>query len=412
MSQHYDYLIAGAGCAGLSLAWRLVRSGLGDAKILILDPDPKRSNDRTWCFWQSEEPDLPCLPSRVWDRLEVLTFAGELDLQIAPFRYYHVNGQDYYDQIRETLAAHPQVTWRQERVLTFQEQGGHVEVMTQVAAYTATWAFSSIRTEIPSPKKSRDWGDQVQHFAGWFIETEHPVFDPDKVVFMDFTVEQEEDVRFYYVLPFSETKALVEFTVFSREAWREEAYEPFLEDYLARLQAKGSGSIQLEGKEKGAIPMTTDVPDRWQQPRVMRIGLAGGSARAGTGYAFSYIQRETQQIVDSLARYGRPILKKSHTTRHMFYDSLLLYLVDRRGGRMHEIFGQLFRRQPAARVLRFLGEDSSWSEEFWIMARLPWAPFLRALWAHVFAWCWDLITSGITTTLPANQSPAHAYRER
>jgi lycopene beta-cyclase len=48
----YDYLITGAGAAGLSLAYHLNQSGLSDKRILLIDRAPKTSNDRTWCFWE------------------------------------------------------------------------------------------------------------------------------------------------------------------------------------------------------------------------------------------------------------------------------------------------------------------------------------------------------------------------
>ena len=39
----YDYIIAGAGCAGLSLAMHIIHSGkLQDKKVLIIDQNPKK----------------------------------------------------------------------------------------------------------------------------------------------------------------------------------------------------------------------------------------------------------------------------------------------------------------------------------------------------------------------------------
>ena len=49
--KHYDFIMAGGGLAGLSLALNLVCSPLGDRSILIVDRDDKNRNDHTWCFW-------------------------------------------------------------------------------------------------------------------------------------------------------------------------------------------------------------------------------------------------------------------------------------------------------------------------------------------------------------------------
>ena len=41
-----------------------------------------------------------------------------------------------------------------------------------------------------------------QHFLGWTIETENDFFDDNKIRFMDFSVDQQEEIRFMYVLHF------------------------------------------------------------------------------------------------------------------------------------------------------------------------------------------------------------------
>ena len=49
----YDFIIAGAGCAGLSLLYRILQEpALQNKSVLIIDKDTKNSNDRTWCFWE------------------------------------------------------------------------------------------------------------------------------------------------------------------------------------------------------------------------------------------------------------------------------------------------------------------------------------------------------------------------
>ncbi|MEO1385612.1 MAG: lycopene cyclase family protein, partial [Bacteroidota bacterium] len=47
---------------------------------------------------------------------------------------------------------------------------------------------------------------------GWYIQTKQSFFNPEEMILMDFRIPQDEDVRFVYVLPVSENKALIEFT--------------------------------------------------------------------------------------------------------------------------------------------------------------------------------------------------------
>ena len=44
--KNYDYIIAGGGAAGLSLAWYLSQTTKANASVLIIDKDKKQNNDK------------------------------------------------------------------------------------------------------------------------------------------------------------------------------------------------------------------------------------------------------------------------------------------------------------------------------------------------------------------------------
>ena len=54
-----------------------------------------------------------------------------------------------------------------------------------------------------------------QHFRGWEIETDRPVFNPQLPTLFDFRTPQDGHMRFVYTLPFAENRALIEYTLFS-----------------------------------------------------------------------------------------------------------------------------------------------------------------------------------------------------
>ena len=59
MSKKYEYIIAGAGLAGLSLAYKIRKDqSLNGKSILLVDKDHKNKNDRTWCFWSRTKGDF------------------------------------------------------------------------------------------------------------------------------------------------------------------------------------------------------------------------------------------------------------------------------------------------------------------------------------------------------------------
>ena len=66
----FDYIIAGGGAAGLSLAWNLSRSEiLRNKTVLIIDRDDKKRNDRTWGFWTKDFVDFDDILFRQFHRL-------------------------------------------------------------------------------------------------------------------------------------------------------------------------------------------------------------------------------------------------------------------------------------------------------------------------------------------------------
>ena len=55
-----------------------------------------------------------------------------------------------------------------------------------------------------------------QHFCGVEIETKNNFFDEEIFNLMDFDCEQRESVHFFYTLPYSKNKALIETTWLSK----------------------------------------------------------------------------------------------------------------------------------------------------------------------------------------------------
>ena len=101
MQNHYtkvDYLFAGAGASATLLLINMEKQGLlKDKKILILDPDTKHNNDKTYCFWseQNEQLILNCrhLISHQWEEVCVNRNKQE---SLLPKKYFHITGIDVY----------------------------------------------------------------------------------------------------------------------------------------------------------------------------------------------------------------------------------------------------------------------------------------------------------------------------
>lgn len=378
----YDYIIAGGGGAGLSLLYRLARSAsLRERRILLLDPAPnKTANDRTWCFWEREAGPFEDIVCHRWTDLWV--YQGEQfarRLAIAPFVYKMIRSGDFYRYVRESLTALPHLDIRAAAVQHIRNTGQGVTVTSEAGTFTADWCFSSIPHERPDRSRA-NYLDQ--HFRGWFIRTERPVFAPEQAIFMDFRLPQQGETRFFYVLPTSPQTALVELAIFSNHHLSSAGYDGHIRQYL-QAHWPQLGAYEITEAEAGVIPMT-DYPFAAHDDRIVYLGMAGGDTRASTGYTFWNIQQRLDRLVPALERGLPPHLPPTWAQRrHRLYDAVLLRVLQHNYADADRVFASLFANNPPQRVLAFLNGQSSLAEELALLASVPTGPFARALWEEV-----------------------------
>lgn len=378
---HYDYIIIGAGAAGLLLADALCKDGFFASKsILMLDKDDKTKNDRTWCFWEHGKGPFDGLIHKTWD----LIYVGGQQLQkstsIAPYTYKMLRGIDFYNHFLPKVRAYPNITWVQKEVESIQENDSMVVVTTASRSYTCEKVFSSLY-DASIPNGQKEFPVLQQHFLGWFIKTDQSVFNPDEATFMDFSVPQKGNTRFMYVLPLSPTEALVEYTLFSEHLLEKREYEEAIKTYI-KEKLKNTKYTILE-REFGSIPMTCYPFHQHNSDRVFHIGVAGGWAKPSTGYTFYNTSREIPKLVKHL-KAGKPLSEFHQKSRFKFYDMLLLDILYENNHLGHDIFESMFKRRKASLILKFLENETNLWEELQIVTAPRPMPFIKALLKRIF----------------------------
>ncbi|TAG12574.1 MAG: lycopene cyclase [Sphingobacteriia bacterium] len=377
MKKNYDYIITGAGCAGLSLLYRLLQDPYFlSKKILVIDAALKNSNDRTWCFWEKEPDIFESIVFHRWNSLAFYSSNYTGDLQINPYTYKMIRGIDFYEFIKSTAAAFSNIEWKQARVkaLINNTDKGLAGVELEDEMVYAETVFNSILFEPIQPKKNEFYF--LQHFKGWEIETVEPVFDASKATFMDFRVSQQVGTNFIYVLPTSATTALVEYTLFTEKLLAPADYDTALKKYISEFMQITDYTVKHE--EFGIIPMTNTRFPR-VEGRIVYIGIAGGAAKASTGYAFKFIQQRTKAIVAALKKgESVSVLASFKQRKGNLYDGVLLHVLHHNYMRGDEIFAAIFKRNKASDVLRFLDDEGSLYTDLKIMRSVPTAVFLPA----------------------------------
>jgi lycopene beta-cyclase len=371
----YDYIIAGSGCAGLSLLYKLLLTpSLQNKSILIVDKDQKKTNDRTWCFWEKKPGLFEAIVHAKWKTLAFLSTDFKKELELKSYTYKMILGIDFYNFVINFAKEFKNVTFLHETIVSIDCNGDYSVLKTLENSYKAQYIFNS--TNLFNPKITEE-NSLLQHFKGWVIKTKKPVFNPKIGRLMDFRLSQENGATFMYVLPTSTTEALVEYTLFSPKVLGKESYTLELKKYIKEeLKIEDYSIIH---QEFGIIPMSLAKFKKNSKENIVNMGTAGGFTKASSGYTFQFIQKNVAQIVNNLEMGKNPNQENSFKDNlYNWYDRTLIdvLLTNKLTGK--DVFTKIFQKNSAEKILAFLGNESTIFEDFYIMKSLPLKPFFTS----------------------------------
>ena len=370
----YDYILAGGGCAGLSLVYHLLESSLKESQILIIDPNQGEIPNKTWCYWSKEA--LPIHPQSArfsWNSFYLKDEAQQLTKPLNELSYHHLNSHDFFAHVLEKIRQFPNVHFLKEEVVALTPTGTEIQVTTNTAdSFSASFVFDS-RVE----SSDSDQSILKQVFIGIRIKVSEPLFDPKKWGLMDFETRSSNGFDFIYTLPFSTHEALIEYTAYTTEERSEEELLKELQEFLK--QKYGSIAYDIQFQESGKIPMSTRIFFSSVSPRHIPIGTAAGWTKPSTGYTFAPIQENCAAIVANLERNELTSLHFPRKSRFVFYDNILLTIAHRWPKRLPGLFLNLFSSSRPELVFRFLSEKTTFSEEIRLLSGLKFGIFLKGL---------------------------------
>lgn len=369
----FDLMFVGLGAANCLLILQLYDSDLLiDKTIAIIEPESKSTNDRTFCFWATEEEllklNIKKLVSYSWDFVEIMGIAKQ---QIKPLHYFHVKGIDLYEAAKNIL--------RENDVSFFKSflkenpiiESNYHEIRLENETLYANKIFDSRQPSFLKPQKNQC--NLYQSFYGWIIKTSFKTFDKSTIVMMDFNVPQNNFTQFIYLLPFDEDSALIEITRFGEEKILEEDARLILNDYLNKLNI----SFDILEHEQGVIPMNSakikidNLGNNW-----VNMGARADLLKCSTGYAFHAMAEDALIQMEAIRNNQLP-KRKLRKQRFIFYDRLLLKILKDEPKYGKIIFETLFNNVPITKVLSFLREKTSISEEIFIFSKLPKRLFIK-----------------------------------
>jgi lycopene beta-cyclase len=315
---------------------------------------------------------LEALVRHRWSTLRLEVGQGEAEVPLHRHTYRTLFFADLQRETKARLARHPGNRVVEGRVTGLAQDASGATLTVGGESFRAAWVFDSRFPRHALRVDPRRWHLLQQHFHGWIVRAPRDAFQPGVATLLDFrTGAGAWGTSFFYVLPFSAREALVELV--SLEPLEAEAVT---RDYLRRVF--GLEEVALVDREAGVSPLTEQPFDWREGSRVRRIGVPAGRLKASTGYALTRIVEDSRRIIRSLERDGHPLVAPADSAFYRVLDAVLLELWATWPAEIPGIFGAMFLRSPADLVVRFLDERTTGWEVLRLVARLPWAPFLRA----------------------------------
>ena len=352
--KEFDYVIIGGGCAGLSLAYELeINNRLNDKTLAIIENRKEYKRDKTWSFWKVFDHNFDDCVIKSWNNFTINTSESSFELANKKFPYQSIDSGKFYNKINSRLSTNSNVS--------FYNNLNEIKSENSII-------FNSVF------EKQLDKSNLWQHFQGIEIETPMKIFDEEIINLMDFNCDQKNDVHFFYTLPFSKNKALIETT------WLSDLENQSLMDYDLQLENYiknnlGIKNYKINFTEKGAIPLF--YPSSGNDNRVINIGSAGGMTRLSTGYTFLNIQEHSQYIVKNIDKIDK-IKTFNLGKKYQFLDKVFLRVLKKHPEKMPKIFFNMFKASSNT-IIKFLSNKSNLIEDINIISKMPKLIFFRAL---------------------------------
>jgi lycopene beta-cyclase len=350
----FEYVIIGGGCAGLSLAYELeINNKLVSKTLAIIEPRAEYKRDKTWSFWKVINHNFDDCVIKSWNNFSVNSPSGSHELKTDSFPYQSIDSGRYYKKINTALS-----------------KNENIQFFNNISEIDTNNSFVFNSVPESTPDKSKIW----QHFQGVEIEVEKDIFDDEIINLMDFNCDQRNSVHFFYTLPFTKNKALIETTWLSRfDNDTLKDYDSQIEKYIK--ETLGIQKYKTNFKEKGAIPLF--YPTLAKEVNKINIGSAGRMTRLSTGYTFLNIQEHSKYIRKNIDNI---VSAKTYTIgkKYEFLDNIFLRVLKKNPERMPDIFLKMFKGK-ANNIIKFLSNKSSFLEDILIILKMPKWIFVKAI---------------------------------
>jgi lycopene beta-cyclase len=365
-TDHVDHLILGGGLAGGLVALALANAGRG-RQVTLIESEPRLGGNHTWSFHRTdlgdEEWDLVApLVRHQWARQEV-HFPGHR--RLLEVGYATVTSECFAATITARLRAAGVRLLLERRVV---EVGPSLVRLDHEETVRGRMVIDA---RGPAPIAPARAG--YQKFVGLelALQSDGPWTLP---LLMDATVSQGDGYRFFYLLPFSARRVLVEETTYSGSPLLDAC--SIEQRIVAYATAHGATIADVLRRETGVLPLPLDGElDSHRAGGPIAVGYRGGFFHPVTGYSLPLAARvalavagagtpaETLSAVRAIARQLEPQRRFGQLLNRLMFEAMP-------PASRWTAFDR-FYRLPTPTIARFYASASTWGDRARILVGRP-----------------------------------------
>lgn len=361
----FDRVIVGGGLQAALIALATLRRAPA-TRVAIVERGARLGGEHTWCFHEADVPDAeadwiePLVVAR-WSAWDV-RFPGFS--RTFPLRYAAIDSARLDAVVTRALDA-------ADGCAIFRGRAA-----TSIRANAVT--LDDGRTlEAPLVIDARG-PEPLEHAAGQqkFVGLELELSEPcaiDRPIVMDATVDQHDGLRFFYVLPFTPTRVLVEETFFSDDGFLDAGVsERRIRGYARALGLSVAREVR---SERGVLPLPWSLDFAPSTASPLVAGYRGGWFHPTTGYSLPVALRlathlATTPVEETFGAAWRRLTERhAREARYATMLNRLLFGATDPAHRRDVL--ERFHRMPAATVARFYALASTPTDRLRILCGAP-----------------------------------------
>lgn len=363
MERNYDILFVGGGLANSLLAWQIKRLKPW-LRFLVLEKGKSLGGKHTWSFHEKDVPAealdwLRPVISASWPFYQVIFPKYMRQLES---RYFSIRSKKLHDVVMSEIGEQVRFETDVDILSSMQVRLNNGDILTAPLIVDGRGVDES---------DSAYCG--FQKFVGLELELSYP-HGLKGPILMDASVEQKDGYRFFYCLPWSETRLLVEDTRYSGNSNLE--VSEFRKEIMSYCQEKNWVVKEVFDEESGCLPLP--LSSRFFEALKtlgIPIGMRAGLFHPTTGYSLPLTVKTIDQFLKAHKENQWPHLQKMLMKSESLNQRIFIWLNRVMFGATHPekryTFLQHFYELPETLVDAFYAHQMTFKDWVRFFLRTP-----------------------------------------